>query len=201
MTDKHIDTYISLASPWTHLGWERLHAIARRHGAGIAYFPIDTGVVFPATGGLPLPRRSPERRAYRLAELARWKAYLGAEDFNIEPKHFPVPPDQAGQMAIAAREQGADIGGLCRAILRAVWCEERDVADRETLVAIAAAEGFDGAALLAAGDDPAMAERYRADSEAAIARGVFGAPTYVVGDQLFWGQDRLDFVDRLLAAD
>ena len=200
MTDKHIDTYFSLVSPWTHLGWDRLHAIARRHGAGVAYFPIDTGVVFPATGGVPLPQRAPERRANRLAELARWKAYLGAEDFNIVPKHFPVPPDQAGQMAIAAREQGADIGGLCRAILRAVWCQERDVADRDTLADIATAEGFDGAALLAAGDDPAMADRYKADSEAAIARGVFGAPTYVVGDQLFWGQDRLDFLDRLLAA-
>ncbi len=200
MTDKHIDTYISLVSPWTHLGWDRLHAIARRHRSSVAYFPIDTGVVFAATGGVPLPQRSPERRAYRLAELARWKAYLGAEDFNIEPKHFPVRPDQAGQMAIAARAGGANVGGLCRAILRAVWCEERDIADRETLAAIAAAEGFDGAALLAAGDDPAMAERYRADSEAAIARGVFGAPTYVVGDQLFWGQDRLDFLDRLLAA-
>ena len=199
MTDKHIDTYISLASPWTYLGWERLDTIARRHGASLAYFPIDTGVVFPATGGVPLPQRAPERRAYRLAELRRWKAYLGAEDFNIEPRHFPVPPDQAGQMAIAAREQGADIGGLCRAILRAVWCEERDIADRETLAAIATAEGFDGAALLAAADDPAMAERYLADSEAGIARGVFGAPTYVVGDQLFWGQDRLDFLDRLLA--
>ncbi len=200
MSDKHIDTYISLVSPWTHLGWDRLHAIARRHGAGLAYFPIDTGVVFPATGGVALPQRSPERRAYRLAELRRWKAYLGAEDFNVEPRHFPAPPGQAAQMVISARAGGANVGGLCRAILRAVWCEERDVADRETLAAIATAEGFDGAALLAAGDDPAMAERYKADSEAAIARGVFGAPTYVVCDQLFWGQDRLDFLDRLLAA-
>ena len=234
MTDKHIDTYFSLVSPWTHLGWDRLHAIARRHGAGIAYFPIDTGVVFAATGGVPLPQRAPERRANRLAELARWKAYLGAEDFNIEPKHFPAPPGPGGADGDCGRcgarsatsptaipwptspPPRASTARRCwrrvttrrwpivtRRIPRpplAVLCEERDVGDRETLAAIATAEGFDGAALLAAADDPAMAERYLADSEAAIARGVFGAPTYVVGDQLFWGQDRLDFLDRLLAA-
>jgi carboxymethylenebutenolidase len=197
---KHIDVYVTLSSPWTFLGWDRCQEIARRHGATVAYFPLDFTIVFPATGGVPLPKRAPARLAYRLAELRRWKAYLGADRFNIEPKHFPVDARQASLLAIAARERGRDIGPLCRAILSAVWCEERDIADRATLQAIAGACGLDGAALLAAADAPEIAERFKADSEAAIGRDVFGAPTYVYKDEVFWGQDRLDFLDRALAA-
>lgn len=197
---KHIDTYLSVVSPWSFLGWDRMHEIAGRHRASVAYYPIDLAVVFPATGGLPLPKRAPERRAYRLAELRRWKAYLGADGFNVEPKHFPTDPRRATLLAIAARESGADVAGLCRAVLSAVWCEERDIADPETLIAIAAAQGLDAEALMAAAETPEIARRLDADSQAAIARGVFGVPTYVVDDAMFWGQDRLDFVDRLLAA-
>jgi carboxymethylenebutenolidase len=197
---KSVDFYLTLVSPWTFLGWDRLHEIARRHGATIAYFPVDFGIIFPATGGLPLPKRAPERQTYRLVELGRWKAYLGADRFNVEPRYFPADIAPASRLAIAAREQGWDVGAFCRAVLAAVWCEERNVADPATLEAIVTACGLDAAALRAAADGPEIAERYRADSEAAIGRGVFGAPTYVYKDELFWGQDRLDFLDRALAA-
>ena len=177
-----------------------MHSIARRHRAAITYYPIDFGLVFPATGGLPLPKRAPARQAYRLAELRRWKAHLGADDFNVKPKYFPVDRRQSELMAIVARDRGEPLDGFCRAVLSAAWCEERDISDRETLVDIATAQGFDGAALLTASDDAAPARRYEADSKAAIDRGVFGAPFFIVGDESLWGQDRLDFLDRLLAA-
>ncbi|MFQ5955707.1 MAG: DsbA family protein, partial [Kiloniellales bacterium] len=108
---KHVDTYFSLASPWTFLGWDRLHEIVGRRRATVAYYPIDLAVVFPATGGVPLLERAPERRAYRLAELRRWTAYLGVDDFNIEPRYFPTDPRSATLLAIAARERGDDIAG------------------------------------------------------------------------------------------
>lgn len=194
---KTIDYYYSLISPWTYLGGARLEEIAARHGAAIAHKPMKLGEVFPATGGLPLPKRAPARQSYRMMELKRWREYLGMP-LNLNPAHFPVPEWPAAGMVIAAKSADGDCGALSRALLRAVWSEERDISDRSTLAAIAGECGMDGEALLAAADHGDAAAEYQANTEEAIARGVFGAPTYALGEELFWGQDRLDFLARAL---
>ena len=196
---KTIDYYHSLISPWSYLGGPRLGDIAAAAGATVNVKPIDLAQVFPVSGGLPLAKRADQRRAYRLAELARWRDHLGMP-LNIEPRYFPATEGLAACMVIAAREAGADAAGLSNAILRAVWAEQRDIADRETLAAICAENGHDGAALTAAAETDAIAAIYAADTGEAIARGVFGAPTYVFEGELFWGQDRLDFLARALDA-
>ncbi len=196
---KVIDYYFSLISPWSYLGGDRLAEIARRHGAAINVKPVDYGRIFPASGGLPLAKRAPQRQAYRLVELRRWRDHLGA-DLKLEPQFFPVDETLAAGMVAAVRLAGGDALPLSQALLRAVWAEERNIADRETLAAIAAAEGHDAETLLAAAEGP-EARRARADdTEEALARGVFGAPSYVYAGEIFWGQDRLDFLDRALAA-
>lgn len=196
---KTIDYYHSLISPWSYLGGPRLGDIAAAAGATVNVKPIDLARVFPVSGGLPLAKRADQRRAYRLAELARWRDHLGMP-LNIEPRSFPTAEGLAARTVIAAREAGADAARLSNAILRAVWAEQRDIADRETLVAICAETGHDGAALTAAAETDAIAAIYAADTGEAIARGVFGAPTYVFEGELFWGQDRLDFLARALDA-
>lgn len=198
---KHVDFYLSLSSPWTYLGWDRVHQIVTRHGAGLTYYPVDFGIVFPATGGLALPERAPARQAYRMSELKRWKTFLGVANFNPVPKYFPVNNKPASLMAITARERGADIGEFCRAVLSAVWCEDRDIGDRQVLKSIADGCGVDGASLVEAAEEAPAAECFVSDSQRAIERGVFGAPTFVYRNELFWGQDRLDFLDRALAGD
>jgi 2-hydroxychromene-2-carboxylate isomerase len=195
---KTIDYYYALISPWTYLGGPRLEEIARRHGAAIAYKPVALGKVFPVSGGLPLAKRAPQRQAYRLVELARWRDFLGVP-LNLKPRFFPADETLAAGMVIAARRQGLDCGRLSNAILRGVWAEERDIADAATLKAIAAENALDGDALMAAAADPAVTAEYEANTQEAIDRGVFGAPSYVYKDELFWGQDRLDFLDRALA--
>lgn len=195
---KRVDVYYSLASPWTYLGWRRFRDIVARTGAEATYKPVSLARVFPVSGGLPLPKRAPQRQAYRMMELKRWSAHLGIP-INFEPRHFPVDEGLAARMVIAHRQRGGDPAPLSGAILAAVWAEERDIADPATLRAIAAAEGLDGAALLAAAEDEAARAAYAADTEEAIERGVFGAPTFIVDGELFWGQDRLDFVERALA--
>ncbi len=196
MTPQTIDYYLSLNSPWTYLGHDRFLALAARHGARVNVRPVDFGVIFPQTGGLPVGKRSPQRQAYRLRELDRWRTFLGVP-LNLHPAHWPADDRIATGMVVAAREAGLDAAGLAGAYLRAVWAEERDIGDEATALAIAAEQGLDGARLRA-GVDEGIAQR-DADSLAAIERGVFGAPSYVIGEEIFWGQDRLDFVERALA--
>ena len=192
-----VTVYYVLQSPWTYLGWQRWREIAAQSGAAVDYRPIRMGAVFAASGGLPLKQRPKQRQAYRLMELERWRRHL-AVPLNLQPRHFPTDEATAAGMVIALGRQGGDVGRLSQAMLTAVWAEERDLADRATLVAIAAEQGEDGEALLAAAADPAVQAEYEANTAAAISAGVFGVPTFKIGTELFWGQDRLDFVARAL---
>jgi 2-hydroxychromene-2-carboxylate isomerase len=195
---KTVRYFFSPVSPWTYLGHERFLAIARRHGARVLVRPVDLGRVFPVSGGLPLGKRAPQRQAYRLQELARWRDFTGLP-LNVHPKHFPAPADIASRAVIAADlAAGTDAAlGYAGALMRACWAEERDLGDAATVAAVATEQGLDRAALAAKADEAAA--RFDAYTQEAIDAQVFGAPWYVVGDASFWGQDRLEFVDRALA--
>jgi 2-hydroxychromene-2-carboxylate isomerase len=194
---KVVDYYFSLISPWTYLGAARFADILRRAGATAVCKPVDYGQVFAASGGLPLGKRAPQRQAYRLVELRRWREALGIE-LTLEPKHFPCAESLAARTVIAARDSSEEALALSQAILRAVWAEERDISQPDTLRALAGAVGLDGDRLLGAAESDQVRRRYQADTDEAIARGVFGAPSYVYQEEIFWGQDRLDFLARAL---
>lgn len=193
---KRIDYYLSLISPWSYLGHQRLIELAERHQTEIHIYPLDFSIVFPSTGGIPLPKRSDQRKAYRFQELNRWSAHLGIK-LTIEPKHFPVSDKLAAAMLVNLRKdnQSAAIcfAGAC---LRACWEQERDISDKDTLLKIAEENSLDGEKLLQ--DHDQCAEIITANSESAIADGVFGAPTYKLGKEIFWGQDRIEFLERAL---
>ena len=196
---KLVDYYFTPISPFTYLGHDRFVAIAGKHGATIAVKAINLGEVFPVSGGLPLSKRAPQRQAYRLVELKRWSEYLNLP-INIQPKFFPVNGDLAAAWILAAEEQGiAQALALTGAVGRAIWEQERDVAAESTLRDIAGEQGLDAAALGRRAASAEIGARYKALTQEAIARQVFGAPTYVYRDELFWGQDRLDFLTRALA--
>jgi 2-hydroxychromene-2-carboxylate isomerase len=196
---KTIHYFFAPQSPYVYLGHERLLKLAAQYGAMIEPKPFDIGAVFSETGGLPLAKRAPPRQAYRLQELERWSRHLGLP-MNLQPKFFPVDQAPASLLLVAAREQGgADQAlELATAITRAVWAEDRNIADAATLEQLAGDAGFDGAALLAASRTPETQRKYEGFTKEALDAGVFGAPWYVVDGQGFWGQDRLDFVERLL---
>ena len=195
---KTIDYFYAPTSPWTYLGGVRFEELAGRHGASVRHMPVDMAKVFSVSGGLPLSKRAPQRQAYRLAELARWRDHLGIP-LTLQPRHFPAPMYPAAGMLIAARDGGLDCGRLANAMLRAVWVEERDLGDADTLIAVAGENGLDGKALLAEAESQRVKEAFEAATDEAIERSVFGAPTYIYKDQMFWGQDRLDFLDRALS--
>ncbi|UUZ66649.1 2-hydroxychromene-2-carboxylate isomerase [Polaromonas sp. P2-4] len=196
-----VDYYFTPQSPWTYLGHERFAQIARAAGAAVRVLPIDLGgQVFPISGGLPLAKRAPQRQAYRLLELQRYSDYLGAP-LNLKPKFFPVSDDDASRLIIAVDlHDGVDAAmTISGAIFSAVWAQERHIADEKVLAELLAECGLP-AQRLEQSYSQAVQERYEANTQQAIAAGVFGAPSYVIDGELFWGQDRLDFVERKLRA-
>jgi carboxymethylenebutenolidase len=194
-----VDYYFAPQSPWAYLGHQRLAEIAARTGASVRVMPIDLGgKVFPISGGLPLGQRAPQRQAYRLVELQRFSEHLNAP-LNLKPKYFPVGGDDAARLIIAADlAQGSAVAmQIAGAVLAACWAQERNIADDKVLAELLAEQGLP-AALLEQSRSQAAQERYEAYTQQAIEAGVFGAPSYVVEGEIFWGQDRLDFVERAL---
>lgn len=193
-----VDYYLTAQSPWSYLGHERLRRILRDTGAQVRVMPVDYGKVFPISGGLPLPKRAPQRQAYRLVELRRFSEFLGVP-MNLQPRYFPVNPDDANRLIAAVeRDDGSEAAlALCGAIFAAVWQRERDIADREVLGGLLAECGLPPDRLERS-SEPAIQQAYEANTQAAIDAGVFGAPSYVVDGEIFWGQDRLDFLERKL---
>lgn len=196
---KTIDYYFTPLSPWAYLGHDRFVAMARKAGAHVNVKPVDYGRIFPVSGGLPLAQRPKQRQAYRMTELTRWRDFLGLSAMNLKPKHSPVPTEPACRLIIAADLKDLNALALAGFIGKAVWEEERDIADPETLKAIAAEHGRNAKLLWETAQGEATKTAYDAYTQEAIDRLVFGAPTYVYRDELFWGQDRLDFLERALA--
>lgn len=194
----HIEYYFSTVSPFTYLAGTRMEAVAARHGASIAYRPLDVVALFARTGGTAPADRHANRKAYRLQELRRQADKLGM-NLNPVPAFFPANPAPSSYAVIAAATAGGgDLGRLVHALTRACWAEDRNVAEDDVIRAALAEAGFDpGLADRGLLDG---AEQYARNLEHAVAAGAFGAPFYIVdGTEHFWGQDRIEDLDRHLA--
>lgn len=195
---KTVDYYLAPMSPWTYLGHQRFVQIAKAAGAKVRVMPMDLGKVFPISGGLPLGKRAPQRQAYRLVEMTRFSQHLNVP-LNLHPKFFPVAGDPSAKLIIAVdMHHGADAAlAITGALLTAVWHEERDIADTATLAALLSEHQLD-AACMQLSNTPEVQVRYDSYTQSAIDAQVFGAPTYLIDSDMFWGQDRLDFVAQKL---
>ncbi len=193
---RNIDYYLFTLSPFCYLAGERLEAIARKHDVRISYRPFHLLKVFSETG-TPLPKdRHPSRQAYRYQELRRI-AEMNDVPINLQPAHWPTDPLPSCRAIIVAGEVGGgNIGGLVHAILRACWAEEKDISEHDVLAECLEQNGFPESVLKE--DMTKAAEVFERNTDDALERGVFGAPSYLVDDQLFWGQDRLTHLDAWL---
>jgi 2-hydroxychromene-2-carboxylate isomerase len=193
-----IDAYYWIQSDWAYFGGPRLKAMAERFGLKANHRPIDLATVYARTGGIKLQYRSTERKNYRLVEMRRFSEIL-AMPINLSPKHSPVTGHLPSWFVIAAEAMGHDVQDLTQAIMTAIWVEERNTEDPDELIAIAAALGLDGKAILARAQDPKTELIYMDYTNEAIARGVWGAPFYFFRDEPFWGQDRLAMLEQTIA--
>lgn len=197
-TKPEIDYYFSFISLWSYVGSRVFERLVRKHDAIVHYKPIDLLAVFAAGGGKPVKERAPARQAYRLVEMQRWREIRGI-DLVLHPRFYPADPTLGHRMLLAAQRDGGKVDGFVHACLRAVWADELDIADPQTLSRLASENGLNGATLLEEAHDPALFEQESSLTREAIARDVFGAPFYFYRDEPFWGQDRLDLLDETIA--
>ena len=191
-----IDYFFAPISPFVYLAGDRLEQIAARHGATVRYIPINAPALFPRMGGQILADRHDSRKVYRLQELRRVSTRLGVK-LDLQPAFFPVNPAPASYAIIAAAlAGGGDLAGLVQAFPRAVWAGGRDISDDAVVQDMLATHGFDPK--IADRGMMAAADIYVANLEEAVRRGVFGVPFYMVRDERFFGQDRLDDLDLFL---
>ena len=191
----HIDYFFSLLSPWAYFAGNRLEEIAKARDATVAYKPVDVFRVFRETGGVPLPERPVARREYREQELRRTSANTGMP-YHFQPAHWPTDPVPASLAVISAAQAGGPAGPLAQALLAAVWTEQRDIAAPAVITEKLKAVGAD---FEVGRDDDALRAVFEQNTDEALRRGVFGVPFYIVGDERFWGQDRLQDLDAHLA--
>lgn len=195
---RSIDYYFSIVSPWAFIGHAPFLDVARRHGARVNFRPVFLGELFADTGGLPLPRRHPARQRYRLVELKRWREARGI-DFHVSPAHWPLDAKHGDRLVIAAQIAGHDAAPLIARLTSGIWQREEDMADPAKLAEVLAELGLPAELLeMAVADRTAVI--YQANHDAAVEADVFGSPAYVLDGEVFWGQDRIDLLDRALSS-
>ncbi|MCD9149566.1 2-hydroxychromene-2-carboxylate isomerase [Pseudophaeobacter flagellatus] len=193
-----IDFYFSTLSPYAYLAGTRLEEAAERQNATINYKPLDIVALFGRTGGTAPKDRHISRQEYRAMEMQR-QAKKNGLVLNLKPAHWPTNPAPSSYAIIAAQAAGGgDMGALVHGILRAVWAEDRDIAQDDVIKSCLQSAGFDPA--LANSGLLAGAETYAQNLEDAVKAGVFGAPFYITEDGArFWGQDRIADLEEHLA--
>lgn len=195
---KQVEFYFDFGSSYSYIAYKALPGIASAHGAQIVWRPMLLGGVFKATGNRS-PADIPAKEQWMQQDLRRWAARYGAR-FEHNP-YFPVNTLTLMRGAVGMQMRGLDFPKYAAAIFHAMWAEPRNLGDAQELAAVLRAAGFDADAFQAMVSEPAVKERLKQNTEEAVARGVFGAPTFFVGGEMFWGQDRLEFVAEALTRD
>ncbi|MBL4756063.1 MAG: 2-hydroxychromene-2-carboxylate isomerase [Rhizobiales bacterium] len=194
-----LDYYFSMVSPWAYIGHEAFMDVVKRNNVEVRYHPVKLLELFEKTGGTPLPKRHISRKNYRMFEMQRWREKRGLE-FDLNPPHWPYNFGMADRIVIAIQDSGSDPSGFMGAGYNASWIEGRDMADEGVLTDVLSATGHDAAAIIPSAKSDAIGTIYETDTETCGGDGVFGSPAYILNDEIFWGQDRLEMLNDALAS-
>ena len=193
-----IDYFMSHGSPWTFLGHSRLGDLVNKFNAKLNIYPVNYGEIFPISGGLPVSKRPPQRQKLRLQELTRWSKFLNI-NLNTQPNFFPSKSLLPSLIIIAAKIEKLDnYFELAFKIMNSLWVENLDIDDEDVLKKILNRMNFDAENIILLAKSEKCLDIMNKYTQLAITKNVFGAPTYIIEDQIYWGQDRLDFVERHL---
>ena len=193
-----IDYFMSHGSPWTFLGHNRLGDLVNKFNAKLNIYPVNYGEIFPISGGLPVSKRPPQRQKLRLQELNRWSKFLNI-NLNTQPNFFPSKSLLPSLIIIAAKMEKLDnYFELAFKIMNSLWVENQDIDDEDVLKKILNRMNLDAENIILLAKSEKCLDIMNKYTQLAITKNVFGAPTYIIEDQIYWGQDRLDFVERHL---
>jgi 2-hydroxychromene-2-carboxylate isomerase len=195
--DETIDYFFTTVSPFVYLGHRELMRIAKRHGKKVAFRPFTLPGVWEHSGSVPLPQRSPIRQRYRLVELQRLAEWRGVP-LKLKPAFFPADPACADLCCVALDMAGKDPADFALAAGSTVWAEDRNIADEAVIADLLAKCGHDARQVIEASKSEAAAARRLENTQAAVAADAIGAPAYVWRGETFWGQDRLELLDRMI---
>ena len=193
-----IEYFYAIPSPFTYLGSLKLQSITKKYNAEIIEKPCDLiGGIFAKTGGIPVPQRSPQRQKYRLDEIKRWSKFLNIQ-MNIKPKFFPPKdPHLPAKFTIAANLLGTKVV-FGHELLKQLWSEEKDISDEKNIETASNNFKINFKELSVLAKSEQVSKIYVDNTNEAVEKNVFGAPTYIFNNELFWGQDRLEFLERAL---
>jgi 2-hydroxychromene-2-carboxylate isomerase len=194
---KTVNFYFSVISSYTYLAAPRFAAVVGRTGASIVYKPVDIMQIFLASGTTPPAKQSDARKAYRMADLARVAKSLDMP-LNLKPVFWPAKQNLASGLIIAAQDAGADTMPLTQAILKAVWAEDKNIADELILADLAHSCGLNGSDLLHQAKSKVVQSIFDENTTEASKKGVFGSPSFILEGELYWGQDRLNYLEAAL---
>ena len=195
-----VDYFMSHGSPWSFLGHNQFIQIAKNYNVKVNMYPVNYGEIFPISGGLPVSKRPPQRQNIRLQELQRWSKFLKI-NLNAEPTYFPSKSMLPSLIIIASqiKKTNKDFE-IANKIMNALWVEDLDIDDEYVLKSILEKMGLNSEDILLCANGEECLNNMQEYTKLAIQKGVFGAPTYIIDDQIYWGQDRLDFVEMHLAS-
>lgn len=196
---KQIDYYFSLLSPYAYLGHESFQKIAKRHQLKVNHRPINLAKIFPRSGGLALKDRAKQRQDYRFLELKRWAAFRKLP-LQLQPKYFPTSEDLASRLVVVLKKENLSPELFIGKVLQAVWAQDKDISQEATLQAILQDIQADPAACLEQAQTEEITKAVEQETEDAYEKSIFGSPSWIYNGELFWGQDRLDFLERAIEA-
>lgn len=193
----HIDYYYTSTSPFTWFGQQALCELAEKHGKQINYKPVNLMEVWKVSGAVAPPQRPPMRQRYRLLELQRIAHFRGLSIIP-QPDSFPANPERADLCCAVLVVQGKDPGPFLLSVGEALWSQDRQVADENVLAELLDKAGHSGASIVETSKEPEFADIRSANSGDAIELDVIGAPSYVYENEVFWGQDRIEYLDKMI---
>ena len=193
-----IKYFMSHGSPWTFFGHKKVNEIAKNNNCELDIMPVNYGEIFPVSGGLPVHKRPLQRQKYRLQELKRWSEFLKIK-LNSEPKHFPSTSLLPSKVIISVKILNFEnVNDIAYAIMEGLWIKELNIDDPKNLKKILTRFIKTADEVIDFSESKQVEKEMNEYTKEAIDLAVFGAPTYILDDQIYWGQDRLDFLERYI---
>ena len=192
-----LDYYFATPSPWAYLATPRVIKLKNKYDLKINWKPSDLMEIFAVHGVAAVKDRPQPVQLNRLTELKRWGKFLNMP-ITIQPKFFPVDPSLSHRTIILAQKNSIKIENLIFSFQKAVWADEKNISDENTIIEICKSNNFNSSSIIEDANSEEIINEYKKNTEDALSSNVWGSPTFIYNNELFWGQDRIDFLERAI---